>query len=389
LRTNPQVKAGLAGVNSLLATYHSLSVPAPFSVGASQVTGTSTAPSLTGGTNDTIVDLTGTFDTSGQRRNQAAGANASYKAGRYQFLETLLSLEQQIRDAYWTLAAADAQSKIASLSLQEAQRIYELTVAQQKAGTSPRSDVIRSSIDVANAKQTLLTSQNASRSARIAFNTVLGRPPQESVELAARLGEESSPEATFALPTLPDLMAEAAKNRPLLKSASEEANAAKYSVRQAEASRLPDFNVLYQRSLVQNLDAVTLSLSIPLFDFGGISQSVRAAKEQRKQAEAHVVQNRQLVMQQVAQAYSDVQTAVESASSYKKEILTPSSELLEMARIGYQQGATGILPVIDAEATIRNARVGYINTLLAVFKSQDELIGAVGRVSEATTKSIK
>ena len=54
-----------------------------------------------------------------------------------------------------------------------------------------------------------------------------------------------------------------------------------------------------------------------------------------------------------------------------------------MAQLGYQQGATGILPVIDAESTIRNARVGYINSLLAVYKAQDEILAATGVLPKA------
>ena len=97
-------------------------------------------------------------------------------------------------------------------------------------------------------------------------------------------------------------------------------------------------------------------ISFPLLDFGSVNQSIRAAKEARKQADATKAQTAQQVEQQVAQAYSDLQAALDSAASYKTEILDPSSKLLDMAKLGYEQGATGILPVIDAESTIRNAR---------------------------------
>jgi len=387
LKHNPQVAAGLAGVAASLATYHSLGVPVPVTIGASRVNGTSTAPTLTGTTSDTIVDVSGTLDTSGQRRYQAAGANATYKATHFTFLETLLSLEQQIRDAYWSLAAAEAQEQIASVSLHEAQRIYDLTVTQEKAGASPRGDVVRSSIDVANAKQTLLTAQGAHKSALIVFDNLLALPQQTQAKLSVSLSDDSAPVPSIGVPSVKDLDRLAKESRPLLKSAEEQARAAKYAVLQAQSSRLPDFNVMYQRSVEQQVDALTLSISLPLFDFGGISQTVRAAKEQRKQAEAQKLQAEQQVAQQIAQAYSDLQVAVESASSYKKEILEPSVSLLDMAKLGYQQGATGILPVIDAESTIRNARVGYINTLLAIYKAQDELLSAVGKMPETSMKA--
>ncbi len=383
LKRNPQIAAGLAGVASSLATYHSLGVPAPILFGASQVQGTSTAPTLTGDSVDTIVDLSGTIDTSGQRRYQAANANATYKATHYQFFETVIALEQQIRDGYWTLAASQAQERIAQESLNEAKRVYDLTVNQEKAGASPRGDVIRSSIDVANAKQAFLTAQGATKSAQIAFNNLIAAPQGEISVLSDNLADDSKPLPKFELPSINDLNKQATQ-RPLIKASDEQVHAASYSVRQAEASRMPDLNLSYQRSVRQQSDAVTLSLSFPFFDFGGISHTVRAAKESRKQAEAQKTQAEQQVAQQVSQAHSDLKIAIESAASYRTEILEPSIKLLEIAKLGYQQGATGILPVIDAESTIRNARVGYIASLLAIYKAQDELQAAIGKSSVAT-----
>jgi outer membrane protein TolC len=112
---------------------------------------------------------------------------------------------------------------------------------------------------------------------------------------------------------------------------------------------------------------------------------VKAAKQSRRQIEAQQEQTRLQIAQQVAQARADLDVAMQAAASYKKEILDPSVTLLSMAKLGYEQGATGILPVIDAESTIRNARVGYINALLALYKAQDEVLAATGtRPSGAT-----
>lgn len=379
LKANPQVKGALAGAEALLATSRALAVPAPLNIGFSEITGTTNAASLTNNDNDSILDLAGTIDTSGQRRYQAAGANANYRATRYQYLETQLNLEQQIRDAYWTLAAAEAQERIGDVSLNEARRIYDLTVEQEKAGSAPHSDVVRSSIDVANARQTLLIARNARNTGLLAFNTLLGRAPGTPEVLAANLSDQSPPTPTLELLPAQDLGKAALANRPIIKSAGEQARAANYAVRQAESSRLPDLTVLYQRSVVENVDAWTLSISLPLFDFGGIGQTIRSAREQRRQAEARKSQTEQEVARQVALAHADLQTAVEAATDYRKEILDPSATLLDMAKTGYQNGATGMLPVIDAESTLRNARVGYINALLAIYKAQDELLGAVGR----------
>jgi outer membrane protein TolC len=325
------------------------------------------------------------LDLSGQRRYGAASATEQYRATFYQFHETILGLEQQIRDAYWTLAAARGQAQIATVSLKEAQRIYDLTVKQEQAGSSPKSDVIRSSIDVANAKQILLASQAADRSAQISFNVLLSQPPTTPVMLSSDLTQDTAAVPIELPGSIEDLNKQALAERPLLKAANSQAVAAKYFVQQAESTRLPDLNIDFQKSVVHSTNLMVFGLSFPLLDFGSVGHSIRAAKELKKQADAVKIQTEHEVIRQVAQAYTDLKYAIEAASSYKKDILYPSVTLLSMAQLGYQQGATGILPIIDAESTIRNARVGYITSLLSVYKAQDELQAALGTPSIATS----
>ena len=382
LKQNPQVIAAKAGVESAYSNYRSLGALPPITFSASHVQGTSTAPTLNGTNNDNIIDFGESFDFSGQRRYGAANANALFMAAQFTYQETLLTLEQQIRDAYWSLAAAQAQTKIADVSFKEAKRVYDLTIQQEKSGASPRGDVIRSSIDVANAKQILFSAKGAERTALVGFNNLLARSPSIPEVLSVDLAESGALPET-QLPELKQLIEQSVKNRPLLKAAQEQTHAANYTVKQAEASRFPDLSVDYQRSTTQSIDTVIFSASIPVFDFGSITHQIRAARESRKQAEALQEQTRQQIEQQVATAYSDFQVAEQSAADYKREILDPSITLLSMAQLGYQQGATGILPVIDAESTIRNARVGYINSLLAVYKAQDEILAATGVLPKA------
>ena len=377
LHHNPQISGGLATVAAALATYQSIGVLPNFIFGLSQVQGTSSAPSITGDTRDTFFSLSTTFDISGQRRYQAAGANASFKATGHQFHETILSLEQQIRDAYWSLAAAQASTRLSKKSLEDAQKVYDLTVTQEKVGTSPKGDVLRSSIDVAIARQSLLSAEGAEESALIALNTLLARPSRTATPLRDDISDERKLPASPVAPS--DVLLQLAlENRPLLKASAESVNSARFGVHQAEAARLPDLNIQYERSTVQQLDALSLTLSFPLFDFGSIRESVRAAKENRKVVEYQKKSTEAQIAQQVSQARSDLDFAIKAARSYRTELLEPSAKLFEMANLGYQNGATGILPVIDAASTLRNARVGYIATLLAIHKADDELNAAIG-----------
>ena len=376
---NPQGIAGAAGVASAAANYRSVAAFPSLQLGITRAQGTSTAPTLNGAESDTFVDIGEVLDTSGQRRFQAAGAKAQWYSARYQLNETKITLEQQIRDAYWSLAATRALTQYGLESLQEAQRVNQLVHIQQAAGAAPQVDVIRSSIDVANARQAYITAQGAERSALAALDILLVRPPTEPVRLAGSI--EAGINSKASAPDLPDLASltkSALTSRPLVLAALEQVHVAEYAVKQTRAGRLPDLAVDYERSLQQSTDTVLLTVRFPLLDFGNTRYSIKAAEETRKQATAQKEQAEQQVIQQVAQSYQDVTQAQTLLASSLTEILNPSVTLRDMAQLGYKQGATGILPLIDAETTLRTARTGYINSLLAVRKALDEVMAALG-----------
>jgi len=379
LKRNPNTSAGIAGIAAAAGTYRSLAAFPPIDLSVTGATGNTSAPTVNNQNSDVFIDVIGNLDTSGQRHFQAAGARAQLNATRYRFEESSLTLAQQIRDAYWSLVAAQAQNQIAQQSLADVEKVYQLTQTQLTAGEVPRTDVLRASIDVANARQSAVSAQGSAHAALVAFNALLARSPEAPVRLADTLTTASTtPTLLPDLPPLPELLRQAQRNRPLLLAAAEQVRAGDYAVKQAQAARLPDLSLDYQRSLLEPLYAVIGVIRFPLLDFGSVREAIRSAQASRRQAIAQKQQSEQQLEQQVAQAYADFEQARRMASQYQTDILTPSSTLLELAQIGYQQGATGILPVIDAETTLRNARVGYINSLLALYKAQDEILAATG-----------
>ncbi len=374
---NPGLSGLAAGLAAAQATYRSLSAFPNVTLGLSTVGGTSAAPTLNGTTRDTFVDLGDTFDTSGQRRLSARGAQATYRATAAQLAESRIGLEQQIRDAYWGLVASRAQTAIAQQSLSDAQKINAATHLQQNVGVSPRIDVLRSNIDLANAGQSVVGAQGDEATALAALNALLARSPGADLHLADSLDENgTAPSSPIELPALDQMTTQALANRPAVLAAREQVRAAEFATKGARAARLPDVSVDYERSLQDPISSFVVGLNLPLFDFGSIGQSVRAARQNQKQAVAQQQQAQAQVAQQVEQGYRDLAQAQKLATSYRTDILEPSKTLLDMAQLGFQQGATGILPVLDAESTLRAARTGYITNLLNLMKAQDELLAA-------------
>ena len=384
-RNNPETFMTRAATGSAFEAWKSLRASPPITVGLTQVQGSSPEPTLIGEPRDTILDIGHVLDTSGQRRFQAAEAKSTFRSTQLQAQENLVFLEHEIRDAYWTLAAMRAQLKIAQISLAEAKRIESLSQTQLVAGAVPKTDVLRASIEVANAEQAVTTAEAAERTAQILLNNFLARPQQSTINLTVDISDENVEVSAAEETNVKDLTAKALANRPLFLTSVEQVTAAKYALKQAEASRFPDVTFLYSRSLVQSLDTIGVNISFPLIDFGSVRHSISSAKWLREQAEATQADVQQQVTQEVSQACSDLTAAMKSAQSYKRRALEPSIQLATLAKTGYSHGATSILAVIDAESTQRNSRVTYINCLLSVYKASDAVRAAVGTSLSTTT----
>jgi cobalt-zinc-cadmium efflux system outer membrane protein len=382
LAQNPADGAARAAANAARSNYHGLSALPNPQLTLDTVSGSSAAPTLNGTNRDTFLDVSESFDTSGQRRWGAKNAKALYGAARAGYRQTQLGLVQQIRNAYWDYVAARAQSRFARESLDDVQKVNDATNVQNTAGTSPRGDVLRSNIDLANARQADLTAEAAQNTALAALNLLLARAPQAPIEPRDDLVSSTEAAGTAVptpvppLPPLDELTTTAQAASPAVQAALAQVAAAKYAVSQNKAARLPDITVDYEKSLQDPFHSVVVGLQLPLFDLGSIRSQVHAARSGVDQAQAQMEQAKEQVAQQVEQAYRDYNLAQTQAAGYNKEILQPSVTLLNMAQLGYHQGATGILPVLDAESTLRNARTGYINALQAIYKAQDELLAA-------------
>ena len=385
LRRSPATAAAAAGVASSEASYKALSSFSGVNLGATTVTGNSDNYSVTGLSHDTFADVGVVIDTSRQRHDQASSAKFTYLSQKSQLNETVLALEQQIRDAYWTLAAARAQTAFANENYQDAEKTEALTQRQYEVGAAPRADIIRAQISAENNSQSLIAAQASETAAVVALNTLLNRPASAPIQLVDNLqgvanAPDSAPKSAFpeVLPDLTQTTQMAIANRPLVTSADQAISAARFTVAQQRAARRPDVSADFDQSVEQNVSELVLGIHMPLGDFGGIRNTILSAQKATDQAQDLAAQARQQVTQQVAQGYSDYLQGQMLASSYKTRILAPSETLLGMTQEGYQRGKMTILDVLDAENDVRTARTGFVSSLLSLYKASDELRAAEG-----------
>ena len=184
--------------------------------------------------------------------------------------------------------------------------------------------------------------------------------------------------------TYKDLVLEGAEDshyvcRPHPGFAEREVEAAKARVALEQASSRTDLNPYAGYKRVANDNTVLLGVSVPLKIRDRNEAGISRARTDLKTAETQmrIIQNR--VLADVQMAYEAFQTSVAQAQTFRNEILNQADESRSIALAAYQEGATALLPVLEAQRTRAEVRQQYFRTLFDYQTSLIDLELAVGK----------
>ncbi len=88
---------------------------------------------------------------------------------------------------------------------------------------------------------------------------------------------------------------------------------------------------------------------------------------------------RNRVLAEVEAAYEAFQTTRQQVETFRNELLNQADESRSIALAAYEQGATELLPVLEAQRTRADVRHEYFRTLFNYQTSLIDLMLAVGQ----------
>ncbi len=198
----------------------------------------------------------------------------------------------------------------------------------------------------------------AQRQAVIRLLELLGETDFPRAETVA--GELNFEPVAVDLATLKDM---ALQNRPDVKAAELNVNLAERQVALERARNSMDITPFagVKRVGVDNtvLFGVTIPLRINDRNQAGIARAV--AEEKIAQTDLARVRNRALA--DVESAYRAYETARNQIETFRRELLGQANESYSVALAAYQEGATELLPLLEAQRTRSEIRQQYYRTL--------------------------
>jgi len=272
---------------------------------------------------------------------------------------------------YYALIAAQRKYATAQAAAQQAARFLQITQDQQRAGQVARSDVIKAEIGYQQQQQSFRDAQIAMEAARLGVAVLLFPALNENFTVVDDL--TSAP----ALPPFTDVRTMAGRNNPDVQAADEALRAAGHDVRLAKNAFLPTVAVeaVYgieanefalnsaiaaqpELGVLPNLGYfITVNLTVPVWDWGGLRSKLRQSETRQRQAEVTLTQTQRQVMANLYSMYNEA-LAAKAGVDALQNVADLAAESLRLTLLRYQAGESTALEVVDAQNTLVQARNG-------------------------------
>lgn len=268
-------------------------------------------------------------------------------------LETRLNLASQVKVAFYDLLLAQHDADLARQNLDTVEGVARIVKARVKSGEAPQFESIKAEVEVLKARQQLARADNLVRINRVAVDTLTG----------GALGPSYLVYGEFRrLPRdlqIDGLMTRMMEQHPTIQRLLKSVEQSDWKIEFERQARVPTItaNLSYWREIGREAGQGGLSIPLPLWyrRQGEIASSLGV----KRREEAELLRTRNELGRAVYQHFQDVRTTAELIDVFDKGLLRQAQEALRLAQFSFQQGASSLLEVLDAQRVQRQILLDY------------------------------
>ncbi len=287
-------------------------------------------------------------------------------------VETRLNLTSQVKVAFYGLLLAQQDAALARQNLDIVEGVARIVKARVKSGEAPQFESIKAEVEVLKAKQQLARADNAVRVNRVVVDTLTG----------GALGMSYVVQGDFTgMPKdlhIEGLMVRMMEQHPNIQRLLKSVEQSEWKIEFERQSRLPTVTVngSYWREIGREAFQGGLSVPMPLWyrRQGEIASSLGI----KRREEAELLRTRNELARAVHQHYQNARTTAELIEVFDKGLLKQAQEALRLAQFSFQQGASSLLEVFDAQRVQRQILLDYAQARHDLSVSLARLEQAVG-----------
>ena len=286
-----------------------------------------------------------------------------------------------VKMAFADLFMAERSIEILREQLDILRVVIGATEARYRVGRVPQQDVFKAQLEQSQILNQLIIAEEEISVATVKLNTAMYRPPRTPIQIPA---EFALPDSTLTVPALDDL---ALANRPELRGADREIERAEVMYELAERNRkYPDFMLGwdYMRmptEMKKDRYGAMVNITIPFSPWtaGRRNYEVEESLAEIRAAKSNREAMRNMTVKQVGESQAKVQAAKRSLQLYREGLLSQAELSFRSALSAYQTGRVEFVNLLEAQRTLREARMGYYKATASFMQNLADLERAVGR----------
>lgn len=399
-RTNPTVSIAQYELDSARASYNAARQSRGISISASHQTkryGNDDAVEVNGNWTKGIGNkhsngLTASLPifTGGKLSGQIQKAKANFKYNEIGVQRTYNEMRSTVTSGYFDMLQADNMQKLSAESVTRLEDHLKNVQAQYDVGVVAKADVLRSQVELADAKQDLIKAENQYQLAEASLNRIVGLPMDTNLKLDNILVYTAYDR------TMEDCLAYAAEHRPELEQAKQNVEAYKGALKVARSGHMPQVAASASQSWSdtnwpgdENGNwGVGVSVEMNVFDTGVTLSKIHGAEADLKNAEETYRDTVDSVNLDVRNNYLSLREAEKRISTTKLAV-EQADEDYRIAQLRYMSGVGTNTDVLDAQVALTQAKTNYTKALYDYNTSKTALETSIGVPMENPVTAVK
>ena len=328
--------------------------------------------------------------TGGKLKGSIKQAKANYQYNEVGVQRTYNEMRSTVTDGYFKMLQADNMQKLSAESVTRLEDHLKNVQAQYDVGVVAKVDVLRSQVELANAKQTLIQTENSYQVAEANMNKIVGLPMDTTLKLDNLLVYNAYDK------NMDDCLAYAAEHRPELMQAKYNVDAAKGALMVARSGHMPQ---VAASATQQWSDSswpgddngkwgVGVNVSLNVFDTGVTLSKIHGAEADLKKAEETYRDTVNAVNLDVRSNYLGLREAEKRISTTKLAV-EQADEDYRIAQLRYMSGVGTNTDVLDAQVALTQAKTNYTQALYDYNTSKTALETSIGVPMENPVTAVK
>jgi outer membrane protein TolC len=284
----------------------------------------------------------------------------------------------KVRQAFYRLLRSYDQIRIHHDQVALAEQAINATRIQYTAGKVPQKDVLQAGVTYTRLGEHLIMFERDADHSRADLNTLMGRPPDQPLEIQGEY------EIVDKLPSQEELQTLATQNRPELRALELMQKQGSRKAQLAEKGRGPDYSItagymlMPSGSMNRNGYIAEFSMTLPWLNRGKHDAEVRQAQEESIAAQAEYQSQRAAISRGIRDALIRAESARKIVELYRNILRPDIQGVSRAATVAYQTNQAGLLSVLDAQNMSIDAEYALFDALSEYEQSIADLERAIG-----------